>query len=155
VRDPLSILGLSSSERVIQDLLKESGLTDAPRIKVGDIEARFAVKTKGFDLNFVPAQLFDAGRPATDIVLGNIVFFGPEYAKYAYEPQAELPLGLSFAMTREQAVVALGAPVQSWESDGFVRSQRWSVQQRNVSIQYSKLSATIKSVEFSLPKPTA
>jgi hypothetical protein len=152
--DAFSVLGQTTSDPLIGTLLAECKIDELPKIAKGKIEARFAVKECGIDLNFVPAQMFDAARPASDVVLSNVLFFGAEYASYGYVTfGGSLPCNLTFAMTCEQAAAALGSPSKTWENDGFVKSQRWDVQGRHLLIQYSKNTKTIKSIEVSIPKP--
>jgi hypothetical protein len=154
--DAFSLLGLASTDAAIGELLDHCGIAQPPRIAAGKIEARFAVKALGFDLNFVPAQLFDKTSPPKNLVLSNVVFFGPEYAQYGYAlPGGALPCGLTFSMTREQATAILGAPSKTWENDGFIKSQRWESNGRQVLVQYSKQSKTIKTIEVLMPKPAA
>jgi hypothetical protein len=152
--DAFLVLGQSASAPLISKLLADCKIPDLPKIAQGKIEARLAVKACGIDLNFVPSQVFDSARPASEVILGNVLFFGPEYANYGYLTfDGSLPCELTFAMNSEQATATLGSPAKTWENDGFVKSQRWDVQGRHLLIQYSKQTKTIKSIEVSTAKP--
>lgn len=152
--DAFLLLGRASTDAAIGELLGQCGIDQPPKLAAGKIEARFAVKALGFDLNFVPAQLFDKASSATDLVLSNVVFFGPEYAQYGYALfGGALPCGLAFSMTPEQATLCLGTPAKTWENDGVIKSQRWELHGRQVLVGYSKGSKTIKTIEVLSPKP--
>jgi hypothetical protein len=58
-------------------------------------------------------------------------------------------------MTSPDVVALLGAPAQTWENDGTIKSQRWEPQGRRMTVQYSKESKEIKSIEILIPKPGA
>jgi hypothetical protein len=152
--DAFSVLGQTTSDPLIAKLLADCKIQEAPKIAQGKFEARLAVKECGLDLNFVPSQLFDPVRPASEVVLSNVLFFSHEYASYGYVTfEGALPCALSFAMNGEQATAVLGIPSKTWENEGFIKSQRWEVQDRHLLIQYSKQTKTIKSIEVSIPKP--
>lgn len=152
--DVFEVLGRAPTEPVIGALITACEIDQPLKLAAGKIEARFAVKPLGFDLNFVPAQLFDTTSPPTTLVLSNVIFFGSEYAQYGYALfGGALPCGLTFSMTAEHASASLGAPSKTWENDGVIKSQRWEVKGRQVLVQYSKQTKVIKTIEVSIPRP--
>ena len=154
--DVFSLLGKPATDPAIVALLAACEVKNAPALAKGGVECRMAIKPHGIDLNFVPAQILDPASTDRSLVLSNVLFFGGEHAKYGYVAHDRpLPLGLRFAMTSPDVVALLGAPVQTWENDGTIKSQRWEHQGRRISVQYSKESKEIKSIEISIPKPGA
>lgn len=142
-----SLIGLSVNSPEIGSLLRWANIEMTemtPALKSGEFEVRKAIYDKGVDLNFVPNQ-------AGELVLGNLIYWGPEYSSkgYIFEGSA-LPLGLDFGMTHTDVESVLGVAGKTWQQGERIKSQRWVREGYSILIQYSKVAAGVRSIELSL-----
>lgn len=119
----MEYLGNTAEEKMSRDLLADFGIKSAPKIKPGDDVTSIVMNKKmGVEITFRDEAFIDKAPrkyAKRTLVLWNIRLYGPGNKPFS-EYRGTLPLDLSFGISPEEAIKALGKkPV--WKNDDGTR----------------------------------
>lgn len=140
----LENLGRSTDDKALQALLRELGLMTAPELEDGFGHA--PAKAHGLDLFFKEAHYHAKGLETERLSPGARVFSDVSFSAKGF--LGELPHALKFTESRAEVRKRLGEP--NWSSPLGVPNDRWELDDRYLTLDFSRDESRIKRVTIGL-----